>query len=589
MKFTNKISLPIIASVALLASGCMTVKKAATNFDKNSTYTAKPEVLELRGDSVSYEVTLDIKKKGVFRRASINLNPVLVYNGKELSRPQVVVEGTKARQKNGAAIEVGRKGGQVIIKDKFRYQPEMVNSELYARPKVYIRGFDPVQDQCIDGPERLLAKGIVTTHELGTKGEKVLESGDPYKPVFKDVPVELYYPLNIATFNPNFSVKAAGINNKTQLEALKKLGKDREYEIRGITINGYASPEGEALNNQGLADRRATTTFNYLRSQLKKLGFEEANDSAFSMASNVMEDWAGWRNLVAASNLKDKEAILAILDSKLANDQKEARIKAEHAKSYQEMLNSMLPKLRRGVIYFNRQLPLKTDAQLLALGNTLDSLQPVELIQLARLYNKVEDKTRVYNHLINKYPEDWRGYNNLAMVQLGSGNSKDALANLEKGVKQKGGNNGIVYNNLGSTYAMMKNYEKAEEFYNMAAKANVNVDENLGLLEYRKGNYKDAAAKLQANKCNMNAAIAHLMNGDNAAAQASLECVPTENRDARYYYVQSVLGARNNSIETVTSNLTRSIQLDASFRERAKNDLEFRKVRDRAEFQNAIR
>lgn len=576
-------------SAVMLLGACTNVKKAAKKFDEGTKYQAEPEVLELHGDSVAYQVTLNIDPKALDKKVTVELNPTLVYGDQSQPRPQVTVQGEKAKEGNRGATTIKSKdGGKVTYKDKFKYQPEMRNSELKAKPNVMMKGYDEVQDQCYKGEERLIAKGIVTTCELAKDGESVLESGDKYEPIFKDVNIELYYLINSSSFNPNFKVKSAGIDNKNQLKQLKELGADTLYLIKGISITGFASPDGELRRNEELSGKRAKSTFDYLKKELRKLGFDEVNDSAFKLSSSMKEDWNGWKNLVSLSNLADKDAILAIMNSRMDDDAKEAEIKRKHAKSYNIMRNDMLPKLRRALIAFNRQQPLKTNEELMALSNKLSDLQPVELMQLARLYTKKEDKVRIYTHVMNTYPQDWRGYNNLAYTHLSNGDAETALPLLEK-ANSLSTQNPVVLNNLGVTYAMKKEYDKAAEYYKQAKAAGQNEDINMGLLEFRKGQYEEAVSYLQNQKCDFNTALAYLMKGDYNNAKASLDCVKNENRDAKYYYLQAVLGARTNQLEAVTSNLTRSIQLDGSYRELAKGDLEFRRVRDRAEFQNAIR
>lgn len=576
----------LAASIALAA--CTNVKKAAKKFDEGTKYQAEPEVLELHGDSVEYQVTIQVDPKKLDKKATVDVNPTLVYGDESQPRPQVTIQGEKAKGKNKGATTIKSKdGGKVTYKDKFKYQPAMKNSELKAKPTVMIKGYDEVQDQCINGEERTIAKGIVTTCELAENGENILESGDPYVPVFKNVSIELYYLINSSTFNPNFRVKSAGINNSDQLKKLKELGADTVYLIKGIGINGYASPDGELSINEKLSEKRAQSTFNYLKKQLKKLGFSEVNDSAFSMSSSITEDWEGWKKLVQASDVSDKDAILTIMNSNMSNDAKEAEIKRKHAKSYESMKNNMLPLLRRAVINFNRQQPLKTDAELMEFNSKLDELQLVELMQLARLQKTNTDKARIYQHVITKYPDSWKGYNNLAYIKLLEGNYTEAMPLLEKAAAKE--NNQIVMNNMGVAYAMQKDYAKAEEMYTKAKSAGENEDMNMGMLEFRQGHYEQSLDYLKNQKCEFNTALAYLMKGDYSNAKASLDCVKTEDKNANYYYLYAVVGARTNNLETVTSNLTRSIQLDAKMRELAKSDLEFRRVRDRAEFQNAIR
>lgn len=566
------------------------MKKAAKKFDEGTKYQAEPEVLELHGDSVEYQVTLNIDPKALHKNVTVDLNPTLVYEDQMNPRPQVTVQGENAKGGGKGTTTINSKeGGKVTFKDKFKYEPSMKNSELKAMPNVQMKGYDPVQDQCYPGDTVVIASGIVTTHELGGDGEIVLESADDYKPIFKNVDVELYYLINSSRFDPNFKVKSAGIDNKEQLKQMKELGADTVYLIKGITINGKASPDGEMAINEKLSKERTDNTFKYMTKELKKLGFEEVNDSAFYLNSTMTEDWEGWKALVAASTLDDKDQILAIMNSNKAPEVKEAEIKKNHAKSYEKMKTDMLPKLRRATVSFNRQQPLKTDDELLTYRNKLNELQPVELLQLARVVETPEEKIRIYEELQKRDGNDWRAYNNIAYVHLENGDAEAALPLLEK-ANNLSPNNKIVLNNMGVAYAMTKDYTKAAEFYKKAQDAGLNEDNNMGMLEYRQGHYQEAVTHLKGDAlCQFNTALSYVMKGDYSKAKEVLDCIKVEDRDARYYYLYSVLGARTNNLEMATTNLTRSIQLDSSMRERAKTDLEYRRIRDRAEFQNALR
>ena len=557
MTFNTKTGTFALLTAVVFLAACSNVKKAAKNFDEGTKYQAEPEVLELHGDSVEYQVTLNIDPNKLDPKVMVDLNPTLVYGDSMLARPQVTVRGEKSKGSKGKGTTsiTSKEGGKVTFKDKFKYEPSMKNSELKAMPTVNLKGYDPVQDQCIQGDTVVIASGIVTTHELGNNGENILESGDSYEPIFRDVNIELYYLINSSNFNPNFRVKSAGINNKEQLKQMKALGEDTVYLIKGISIHGKASPDGEMKINEKLSQKRTDNTF----------------------------------KLVAASNLADKDQILAIMNSSMTNDAKEAKIKSKHAKSYGKMKNDMLPKLRRATVSFNRQQPLKTNEELLTYKNNLKGLEVVELLQLARIVESSDEKIRVYQEVKNRDANDWRVYNNIGYVHLTNGDPAKAVPMLEK-ANGLNPNNAIILNNLGVASAMTKDYVNAANFYKQAKAAGANVENNVGMLEYRQGHYQQAVDNLKGDAtCQFNTALSFLMKGDYGKAKETLECIKLENRDARYYYLYSVLGARTNNLEMATSNLTRSIQLDGKMRDMAKNDLEFRRIKERAEFQNALR
>lgn len=592
MKVNTKIGAIALLTTVFTLSACVNAKKTAKNFGKGSSYQIQPEVLELRGDSVEYQGVLTIAPKALDKKASVQLNPLLTYGDTmKYKGPQTTVLGEEAPGPKvaGATTITSEQGGKVAFRDKFLYDPAMLNSNLYLIPVVRINGIDPVQDRCVPLDTVYLAPGIVTTHLLGQAGEESQESGDPYEPIRRDEIIELYYLINSSTFNPRFTVRSAGINNQTQLKKMSNLTKDPDYLITGISIKGMASPDGELKRNTKLSEQRTKATFKHLTKELKKLGFKEVNDSAFALNSTMTEDWEGWKALVEASTLPDKNEILAIMNSGMGEEEKEKEIKTKHAKSYNQMKTTMLPLLRRATVSFDRQQPLKTNEELLTYKNKLNELEVVELLQLARVIAEPSEKIAVYEEVVRRDANDWRGPNNIGYVHLKGGDYATALPFLEKANTLSPGN-AVVLNNLGVASTLAKDYVAAASYYEQAKKAGGSVDNNIGMLAYRQGNYKKATENFKGdNYCKFNTALSYLMAGDNAKAKEVLDCINVDDRDGNYYYLYAILGARTNNLETVTSYLTRAIQLDGSLREKAASDMEFRKVRENEEFKNAIR
>jgi tetratricopeptide (TPR) repeat protein len=594
MKLNTLRLMTLVLGVAILVS-CSRVKKATSKYEQGTKYATEPEMLEVRGDSVEYALSITVEPKAMDKKATVMVNPSLDFGDKSTELDQIVLEGTKPRRgKTPGAKEITSEGDKIIVRNKFKFEEGMEKAQLVAKPKVMVKGYDEVQDQCIACKKRVFSKGISTTGLLLTganPAEDILESKFTYSPIRKDTKIEIYYLVNSSTFNPNFKVSKVGIDNQVQIKKLKELAKDTSLSIKGIEINGTASPDGELMTNEKLSQERAKSTFQFFKKELKKLGFDEVNDSAFSLNYSMTEDWEGWRKLVEASSLSDKDAILAIMNSRMDNSAKEMQIKRDHAKSYNMMKEEMLPLLRRAIITFNRQEPLKTNDEILAIGlNDMKALEASELMQLGHLMSKPEDKIKVYSLYTSLYPNDWKGHNDLAMAYLKMGDSKKALPSLNKAasltsdVEEKA----LVNNNLGVAYAIEKDYTKSVEFYSNAAKAGVSQDQNMALLKMRQGDFEGAVTSIK-NKCSINSALAYTMTKDYNSANNAMNCIKSEDKDAKYFYLGAVIGARTDNLANITTNLTRAVQMNPEMRERAKNDIEFSKYFDRVEFQNAIK
>ena len=145
------------------------------------------------------------------------------------------------------------------------------------------------------------------------------------------------FPVNIMTINPDYR------NNPRELakiiETIDKVRDDKDITITGMTIKGYASPEGSYANNERLAKGRTSSLKEFVRKLYK---FPEG----FIRTSYDPEDWGGLRRYVENSNLSTKDAILAVIDSDIDPDVKDRKIKTDFPEDYGFLLASVYPALR---------------------------------------------------------------------------------------------------------------------------------------------------------------------------------------------------------------------------------------------------
>lgn len=584
----KSVSVPAIALSVLSIAACQNIKKAADNYQENVEYNSAPKVLELHGDSVEYEVSVTLPAKKMNKKAQVKVEPVLKYGDEANSRPPFTVKG----EKTGSSKNVipYAEGGTVTFTDKFAYTDDMKNSTLVAKNTFMIKGEEKELNQCIDLPETKIADGVITTSRLLKSNEDVLLSVDEYVPVDKTKSIDVYYLINRAQFNPNFTDKNASINNKKQIESLTELLKDPNFEIKGLNFNSFASPDGEVSRNEELSKDRSEATVKWFKQYLKKFGRYEMFDSNFKAANHFTEDWKGWKALVQASDLSDKDGILSIMNNgNISDEEKEARIKSQHAASYEKMKVYMLPKLRKTSIQFTAKGGLRSNAELLSSSTSLDQFSQSELLQLGKISAEPKDRKRVYSYYVGKYSNDWRGFNNLAVANLQLGEVDDATKNLKQ-ADALDANNAFVLNNMGVAYKMNNQYLDAEEKYRSAKSknnSNVNPDYNLGVLYTRMGKYENALESFGNKSCSYNVGLAYLLKKQYDDAQKTLDCV--EDKDALTYYLLAVVSARKGNMDGIVKNLTRSFQMDASLKSRAKDDMEFADYNKKPEFESLFR
>lgn len=114
---------------------------------------------------------------------------------------------------------------------------------------------------------------------------------------------------------------------------------DEDATITSVWLKGYASPEGSYEQNEKLAIGRTEALKEHLR-ELYSFG-----DSAI-FTSHEAEDWEGLRRHVKQAGLGHRAEILAIIDSGISPDAKEAKIKCVYPEEYRYILRECYPALR---------------------------------------------------------------------------------------------------------------------------------------------------------------------------------------------------------------------------------------------------
>lgn len=145
------------------------------------------------------------------------------------------------------------------------------------------------------------------------------------------------FPVNRTEIYPDYrrnSAELAAIS--ATIDAVRN---DADASIESVSLKGYASPEGSYARNRQLAIGRTEA----LRSHIGRL-----YDFGGSIVKTDYEpeDWAGLRRAVEGSNLEHRSEILALIDSDMAPDAKEARIKSLYPDEYRFMLDTFYPALR---------------------------------------------------------------------------------------------------------------------------------------------------------------------------------------------------------------------------------------------------
>ena len=181
-----------------------------------------------------------------------------------------------------------------------------------------------------------------------------------------------------------------------------------------------------------------------------------------------------------------------------------------------------------------------------------------------------DKRLEIYNAVVDVYPNDYRGYNNLGVCQYIDKDYEAAAMSFAQAAKLAP-KSGEAQLNQGLVALLNKDYSEANAKFGNAAGLE-ELGDALGVYYMKQGDYNAAVRAFGDSKSN-NAALAQILTKNYSKAKTTLAGVA--NPDATTYYLNAVLGARTNNANMIYSNLRQAIKLDSSLANKAKNDLEF--------------
>ncbi len=554
MKKTLGLTLAVALTVAV--SGC---GKKMNQF-KSEYFTTNPNPLEVVGTMVPATVTGNVPAKFFVKNATVTVTPVLVYGDYQTAAAPVAFQGEKVRG-NNTVISYDR-GGNVTIPVSYVYTPDMQKSELYLDFKVEQGNKQYVL------PRVKVADGIIATAALASAAsvEPAIAPDKFQRIINEKYSADIRFLINQANIRPD-EIKT------TQMEDFNKglaaAHNDTSRVIEGINISSYASPDGSYQFNEQLAERREANTTKYVEGQLEKDKITEFGELT---ASFTPEDWEGFQKLVAASNIQDKQLILSVLAMYKDPEQREQEIR-NLANVFETLADEILPQLRYSRITASINVIGKSDAEINALFNTDPSKLSVdELLYAATLTDDLTRKEAIYTACTKLYSNDFRGFNNLGVVQYQLGDFGDAKASFAKAEKLAP-KAPEVQMNEGLIALLNQDYAAAKTSFGNAGGLK-ELGDALGVYYLKQGDAAAAVKAFGASKTN-NAALAQILTKDYSKAKTTLAAIAKP--DATTYYLMAVLGARTNNSQMVTSSLREAVKLNPAMAQQAANDLEFAK------------
>ena len=567
----SKIFLLSALITGIMFSGCnplKTMKKGHADGDVK--YTVNPPVLELVGDQVAISINGSYPAGYFNKKVAATLTPVLKSESNEVAFDEYKVQGEKVNENNK---EIKQDGGSFSYSSKVAYKPDFQLSELVlnvtASKGAKSLDFDPYK----------LADGVITTCLLVEKNGKATYAPDKYVRITPDM-----YEADIKYLIQQSDVRAAETKKPEILaftDAVKAAAANERIQFTGTQFSAFASPDGPFDLNDKLSGNRGKTGMDFFTKNFKAAKIEDVLKSDLLKTVVTPEDWEGFKKLMEASTIRDKDVILRVLSMYSDPVVREKEIKNLTA-AYDEIKVQILPQLRRSKLTVNVELIGLSDQEINAQFDSDPSkLKLEEILYAGTLTQDPNRKLAIYQAAARYYPRDWRTKNNFGVALLNLGRTSEAKTALNEAKSLE--DNATVKNNLAVVALREGNLAAAEELLN-AAGASDDVKFNLGTIAIIQGKYSEAVSHF-GNQVEVNAALAKLLAKQNAAALSTLNSVKSD--DALVYYLKAICGARGENVD-LFDNLGKACSKSADLKANAKKDIEFGKYFQDSKFKSAV-
>ena len=547
-----KKGIKLLSSVVLglAAVACSSPEKMA-DMAENVTVKCDPAVLEVVAGEIDATVSVTYPADYFHPKAILEVTPVLVYEGGEAAMEPFMYKGEKVLDNYKS---ISSEGQTVTEKVHFTYVPGMEKGYLE------LRGVVMHKKKSVNLPVKKVADGTNTTYMLVNKEGKLDYIPDSYQEIIKQTAEgQILYTINSSTVR-NSQLKSESI--KSFQEALDEINANERKEIVSTDIIAYASPDGGEELNAKLSDKRSTSAEKAYGKVTKGHEVEAPVN-----VKSIGQDWEGFQELVAQSDIADKDLIIRVLSMYSDPAVREKEIKNMSA-VYKTLAKEILPELRRARFIANVEFTNYSNEELLQLiEENIDVLDEEALLRAASVAKENSAKADIYKKAINKYGSDRAQYN-LAVVYLKE-NKLDAAKSALAEVKDQ---NAYWQNAMGVVALREGNAAEAAKYFNAAGTQT--AKENLAVLDILNGNYAAAAEKLaDAQGCCHNKTLAYILTGQLDKAAASAKCASPS-----VSYLKAIIAARQGNAEEVKANLEAAGKVEA-LAERAAKDIEFAQYR----------
>lgn len=544
----NKIFAVAAAALALVACNKNSAQQMADAASKVEV-SCTPEVLAVVNNEIPVSITVSYPAGYFAPESKLAVTPVIVYDGGEVSGPTFKYQGEKVRENNKV---ISTNGGTVTEKFSIPFTEDMKKSYLE------LRSVATYKDRNVVLPGRKVADGVITT------GNSFIANGyfdykeDGYQHVVtKTSEGQIHYDVNSS------NVKSSEINSNSFREyasSLAELAEDDRAKVKDVKIISYASPEGGEERNAKLSDERSSSA---------KKAWDNATKGLDGIAApevqSVGQDWEGFQDAVAKSDIEDKDLILRVLSMYNDPEVRESEIR-NMSQIFTELKKEVLPELRRSRFVTEVEYQNYTDEELheLVERKRLYFVDETALLRIAATSEDPADKAMFYRAAADRFGSEVGRYD-LAIVNLEQGSHAVTELYLNQ---LKNQDDPDVLNARGVVELRRGEFDKAAEFFEKSG--NATARRNLGIVDLSKGDFAAAADKLKG-AGDVNEAIANIMTGDLKAASEALR----NDTSALADYYRAVIAMREGKKADARKALDSACAKDPGLKEKALKDIEF--------------
>ena len=446
----------------------------------NDALTLSNVTLWQQGESLYVGMTMDMKNLTVGSARSLSLVPLLTDGQHNVPLQEIIINGKRrekayirglamSKQEPTAIIVPYNKRETLNYTQVIPYQPWMANASLQL-----------VETLCGCGNYQEMTAQELITNDVSTEAKRlsamspliayIQPTVEVVKTRSEQYEAHLDFPVNKYVILTDF------MNNHSELvnihSMFDKIQNDKNLTVTGISIEGFASPEGPLAFNEQLSKKRAVALKDYLVKN------EKVPASVYNVTFGG-ENWDGLVKALEASSMKDKETFLNIIKNTTDDVKRKQEImRVGGGVPYRTMLKEIYPGLRKvnckidyTVINFDVEqgrIIIRENPKYLSLN---------EMYQVANSYPKgSKDFVNVFDIAVRMYPNDPVANLNAAAVALSMKDLNTAVKCMEKADHATAEflNNTGVYNFLnGDIQRARAAFEQAAKMGNEAAQANL--------------------------------------------------------------------------------------------------------------------